>query len=285
MRAGIGILRWVVRSLCIVLLVISGTTLLVRIAPGYLSDVREMDPRFASVTREELSVEAGRSRSPVRMMVNEISAWARGNAGISRQYGVPVFELIRPRLAVTGSLLLRSLGISWIVAIGGSLLSSATRKPWLLWQVPSTLLLAVPTAAMATVCLVVGAGGPLLVMALVLAARDFKFLHRSLRSVWQEPFVLHARSQGLSVARILVAHILPRIASQLGALASLSIVTALSAIVPVEVVFNVPGLGQLAWNAAMNRDLPVLLCETMMMAIAVTVAGMTRVQPGYWKSA
>jgi peptide/nickel transport system permease protein len=283
MTAMVGILRWIARSLLIVLLVVIGTTLLVRIAPGYLSDEREMDPRFAAATRAELSQEAGRSRSPIRMMENEVSEWARGDAGISRQYGVPVFELIRPRLAVTGSLLLRSLGFSWILAIGLSLFSSGAPKPWFLWQVPSTLLLAVPTAAMATVCLIAGSGGPLLVMVLVLAARDFKFLHRSLRSVWQEPFVLQARSQGLSLSRILIAHILPRMASQLGALASLSIMTALSAIVPVEVVFNVPGLGQLAWSAAMNRDLPVLLCETMMMAMAVTIAGMTRVQSIDWK--
>jgi len=50
-------------------------------------------------------------------------------------------------------------------------------------------------------------------------------------------------------------------------------VTALSALVPVEVIFGVPGLGQLAWNAAMSRDLPVLLAVTMIMAIAVAIAG------------
>jgi peptide/nickel transport system permease protein len=51
-------------------------------------------------------------------------------------------------------------------------------------------------------------------------------------------------------------------------------VTTLSALVPVEVLFNVPGLGQLAWNAALNRDLPVLLAVTLTMAIAVACSGM-----------
>jgi len=54
--------------------------------------------------------------------------------------------------------------------------------------------------------------------------------------------------------------------------------------VPVEVIFNVPGAGQLAWNAAINRDLPVLLAATMMMAVAVTLAGMTRLQMSDWKN-
>jgi peptide/nickel transport system permease protein len=97
--------------------------------------------------------------------------------------------------------------------------------------------------------------------------------------------VLQARAQGIRMRRVLLAHILPAAAPQLSALVSLSIVTALSALVPVEVIFNVPGLGQLAWNAAMNRDLPVLLAATMIMALAVTFAGMASDRPGGWRSA
>jgi peptide/nickel transport system permease protein len=55
--------------------------------------------------------------------------------------------------------------------------------------------------------------------------------------------------------------------------------------VPVEVIFSVPGLGQLAWNAAMNRDLPVLLAVTTIMAIAVSVAGMPADRAGEWQGA
>jgi ABC-type dipeptide/oligopeptide/nickel transport system permease component len=57
--------------------------------------------------------------------------------------------------------------------------------------------------------------------------------------------------------------------------------------VPVEVIFSTPGIGQLAWNAAMNRDLPVLLAVTVMMAIAVTASGFgagSR-RPMEWQSA
>jgi len=138
---------------------------------------------------------------------------------------------------------------------------------------------------MATLCLLAGTGGPVLVMALLLAARDFKFLQRTLRKAWLAPHVLQARAQGVVTWRILLAHLLPGIAPQLSALATLSIVTALSAVVPVEVIFNVPGLGQLAWSAAMNRDLPVLLAITMIMALAVTLAGMAPERADEWRSA
>lgn len=285
MRPLATVAKWLARTLAIVFLVIAGSTILVRCAPGYLSDAREMDARYAGAARAELSAEAIRSGSLSHMLSDEVAGWMRGDAGISRQYGVPVFELIRPRLAVTGDLLLRSLGLAWMLAICAALLSSARRQQSMMWQAPATLLLAVPTAALATLCLLANHGGPVLVMALLLAARDFKFLHSALRKVWLDPHLLQARAQGIRMRRLLVAHIVPAAAPQLAALASLSMVTALSALVPVEVIFNVPGLGQLAWNAAMNRDLPVLLAVTMMMALAVTLAGMTANRPDEWRSA
>jgi peptide/nickel transport system permease protein len=285
MKPAVAVAKWLARTLAIVLLVMVGSTVLVRCAPGYLSDAREMDSRYAHAARAELSAEATRSGSLLSMLSSEAGGWMHGDAGLSRQYGVPVFELIRPRLAVTGGLLLRALGLAWAFALCAALVSSAGRNPSMLWQAPATLLLAIPTAAMATLCLLADHGGPILVMALLLAARDFKFLHCALRKAWLDPHLLQARAQGIRMRRLLVAHILPAAAPQLSALVSLSLVTALSALVPVEVLFNVPGLGQLAWNAAMNRDLPVLLGATMIMALAVTFAGMASDRPGGWRNA
>jgi len=276
MKLALSAAKWLARTLAIVLLVLVGSTVLVRLAPGYLSDAREMDARYADAARAELSAEAARSHSLSQLLFSEVRGWAHGDAGLSREYGVPVSALLAPRLAVTGELLLRSLPLAWALALLASLLSSAirNRSAAMLWQAPAALLLAVPTAAMATVCLLAGSGGPVLVMALLLAARDFKFLHHALQKAWLDPHLLHARAQGVRAHRLVAAHILPSLAPQLAALASLSIVTALSALVPVEVIFNVPGLGQLAWNAALNRDLPVLLAVTMIMALGVTLAGM-----------
>jgi peptide/nickel transport system permease protein len=272
MNLMIRIARGLGRALVILLLVILGSTVLVRFAPGYLSDAREMDARYATVARAQLSAEAARSQSLVEMLTAELQGWSRGDGGISRQYGIPVTGLVMARMSVTAGILFRSILLGWMLSGCGALLSSAMRRSSLLWQAPATLLLATPTAAMATICVLVNSGGPVLVMALILAARDFKFLHRMLRKAWLDPFVLQGRAAGLKASRLFLAYILPALASEFSALASLSVVTALSAVVPVEVIFNVPGLGQLAWNAAMNRDLPVLLAVTVLMALAVTVS-------------
>ncbi len=284
MKTLLRVLRPLARSLALVLLVMIGSTLLVRLAPGYLSDAREMDARYGSTVRAELAQERARSSLP-QMLADEAKGWLGGDAGVSRQFGVPVGELIRPRLAVTGGLLLRSLLLGWALAITAALAASTRRKSGMAWQAPASLLLAIPTAAMATLCLLAGSGGPVLVMALLIAARDFKFLCRIVRHAWLEPHLLQARAQGIRMRRLLAVQVAPAIAAQLAALAGLSLVTALSALVPVEVLFDVPGLGQLAWNAAMNRDLPVLLAATLLMALAVTSSGMLGGQPDEWERA
>jgi peptide/nickel transport system permease protein len=279
MRFGVHLLKRLARTAAIVLLVVLGSTILVRFAPGYLSDAREMDPRYSSAVRTELAGEAARSGSLAKMLSSEVHEWTQGSLGFSRQFEVPVLELIWPRLAVTGSLLFKGILFGWTLALCAALISSAGPNPKFLWQAPTTILIAVPTAAMATLCLLAESGGPVTVMTVLLAARDFKFLDRILRKTWHDPHLLQARAQGIRPRRLLLAYILPTISSQISALATLSIVTALSALVPVEVIFNVPGVGQLAWNAAMNRDLPVLLAVTMIMAVAVTVAGMASDRP------
>src|SRR5579871_2335659 len=143
MRAAAAVAAWLARTVAIVLLVIAGSTILVRFAPGYLSDAREMDSRYGDAVRTELSAEAARSSSFSHLLSAELRGWIHGDCGVSRQYGVPVSELILPRLAVTGELVLRSLALAWILALFASLVASAARRSSMLWQAPAALLLAV----------------------------------------------------------------------------------------------------------------------------------------------
>jgi peptide/nickel transport system permease protein len=95
-----------------------------------------------------------------------------------------------------------------------------------------------------------------------------------LEGAWRSPHLLQGRAQGLRPRALVRLHILPNVLPQLCALTTLSIVTALGALVPIEVIFTVPGVGQLAWSAVMNRDLPVLVAVSLLMACVVGCAGM-----------
>jgi peptide/nickel transport system permease protein len=256
------------------LLAAAGTILLVRFAPGFFSDDREMDSKYGLAARSEIQAENDRQRSISMIAVSELKGWLRGDFGESRQYHVPVAELIGPRIAISASLLVRGILLGWMLAICAAVPISALRKNQALWGSPFTLLLAIPAAAMATACILADAGGPVLALSLLIAAREFKFLRSLLEGAWRSSHLLHGRARGLSPRSLLFFHIVPNVAPQLLALTTLSIVTALGALVPIEVIFTVPGLGQLAWSAVMNRDLPVMVAISLLMAFAVGCAGM-----------
>ena len=266
-----GALKQAGRAVILMSLVAAGTILLMRFAPGYFTDAREMDAKYATGARAELGADHARSVGAVA--AEAVRGWMHADLGTSRQYEVPVTTLLGPRLRVTAWLLVRGIFFGWMIAICAALPLSALRRGAAVLSVPFTLLLAVPTGAMATLCLLSDFGGPVLVLTLLLAARDFKFLHRVLTVAWRAPHLLQGRAQGLRADQLVRGHILPDVLPQMRALATLSVLTALSAVVPVEVIFNVPGVGQLAWTAAMNRDLPVLLSVTLLMAAAVVCAG------------
>lgn len=264
-------LRKAGRAVLILILCTSGTIFLMRLAPGYFDDAREMDAQHSEIARSALSAEQG--TSVYATTAETFFHLIHGDLGQSRQYGVPVSGLIRERFWITISLLMRGIAYGWLLAVLAALSISMIRSGRVVLGAPFTLLLAVPTGAMATVCLLMNKGGPVLVLTLVLAARDFKFLERAFRDAWKAPHLLQARAQGLLQHQLLRSFLIPNLRSKLVALATLSMITALSAIVPIEVIFDVPGLGQLAWTAAMNRDLPVLLGVNILMAIAVSAAG------------
>jgi len=274
-----------VRTLILLFLVAVGTILLVRFAPGYFADAREMDVKYAQGARSEVHAEETREASVSSVASSAFGGWLHGDLGQSRQYEVPVSDLIRPRLRVTAALLAHGIGYGWLLALCAALPLSTIRSRTTLFGAPFTILLAIPTGAMATLCLLSNRGGPVLVLTLVLAARDFKFLDRVLRVAWTAPHLLQARAQGLRLHQLVHRHVMPNILPNLLALATLSLVTALSALVPLEVIFDVPGVGQLAWAAAMNRDLPVLLAITLIMATAVACAGLVSQQVRYVETA
>ncbi len=260
--------------LLLLLFAAGGTILLVRFAPGFFSDDRQMDTKYAQAAQSEVSAYADQQQSVREIAIREVKGWWRGDFGESRQYHTPVADLVGARVRVSGLLLAEGLGFGWLLALSTALPVSCTRKGGTLWGFPFTILLSVPTAAMATACILSEAGGPVLVLSLLIAAREFKFLRTLFEGAWRSPHLLHGRAQGLTRGALIRMHILPTVSAQVWALVTLSIVTALGALVPIEVIFNLPGVGQLAWSAVMNRDLPVLVAVSLLMACVVGFAGM-----------
>ena len=263
------------RGVSLVLLAAIGATLLMHCAPGYFADTHEMDASHGQQARVR-STELKRSEGSVNhLILSSLRAWSRGDLGRSRQFDLPVSQLIQERASASGKLLLRATCTGWLLASLAAVSVSARRRLHgeLLLTVATAALLALPVGVLATLSLVANKGGPVTVLALLIAVRDFKLLYRLLCDTRTSPALLFARAQGTTFVRCVTVHLWAFIKREVGALGMLSVVVALSALVPVEVIFDVPGLGQMAWTAAMNRDLPVLIAVTALLAGLVSGAG------------
>jgi peptide/nickel transport system permease protein len=72
--------------------------------------------------------------------------------------------------------------------------------------------------------------------------------------------------------RVFLFYVVPPALMPLVALGGVSVTLAFGASIPVEALADSPGVGQLAWQAARGRDLPVLVSVTLLLtAITVTV--------------
>lgn len=264
------------RVLSLVLLAAIASTLLMRYAPGYFTDSRELDAGHAQVVRSQLEGLQSSQRSLASLLKLQCGSWLRGDLGRSRHYDVPVSGLLRERSGPTLRLLGYGVGTGWLLAGLLAVPFSMGRRAGgdLLVKVVTATLLAIPVGALATASLLLDKGGPVLTLALLVAVRDFKLLYSLLVAGWRAPHLFHARAQGFSRMQSFRVHLLQTLRPELMNLAAMSVIVALSALVPVEVVFDVPGLGQLAWAAALNRDLPVLVAMTALMAVCVAAAGL-----------
>ena len=115
-------------------------------------------------------------------------------------------------------------------------------------------------------------GAEVWVVALTLAPKIFRYSLNLIEDIYQAPYILAAKAKGLGPLRILLRHALPPISGQLMALAGITVSLGLSAAIPTEVILDIPGIGQLAWQAALSRDLNLLVSLTFLVAMVTTVA-------------
>jgi peptide/nickel transport system permease protein len=126
-----------------------------------------------------------------------------------------------------------------------------------------------PAAALALVFLLLR-WPPAFAAALLLFPKVYRYTQNLLRESSEMPHVLTARAKGAGPWRVLAWHVAPIALPQLIALVGVSISIGIGILLPIEVVSDVAGIGQLAWHAAQSRDLPLLVNLTMVVTF-VTV--------------
>jgi len=133
------------------------------------------------------------------------------------------------------------------------------------------LLLCIPAAVLALLSVLWSVPGALAI-GLIIFPRDYRYARNLLAKAYGLPHIVAARAKGLSELRILFWHVVPVAGPQLLALAGVSVSLAVGAAIPVEALCGLAGVGQLAWQAALARDLPLLMNITVLVTLVTLLA-------------
>ena len=269
-----GVLKQLRRIVFLVLAAAFACAILVRYAPGTQVDEREMDYRLNEASLAALRAAKTDNQNVAVNFARYLRGLPKGDLGYSESTHAPIAALIADRAPATLRELAVGLAGGWLLGLALAIPACFIRRAWA-YDAASTaatgLLLSLPTAVIAYLCVMEGAKSDL-VLVIVLAPRIFRYTRNLLAQASGALHVETARARGVTETRILTSHIFPAIAPQMAALAAVSISMAIGAAIPIEAICDVPGLGRLAWNAAMARDLPLLVNLTMLVAIASTAA-------------
>jgi peptide/nickel transport system permease protein len=247
--------------------------LLIRAAPGFTSDEQELNSGLSTESIQAIRQARLADSNIPRFYFHYLGSLLRGDFGTSQSLNQPVRDLLRERLPVTA----RSLGVILLVAwIAGITLATTaqtlhSRFLTLIGEGLSGTLISTPAAALALVFLMLRLP-PVAAAILLVFPKIYRYSSNLLREGYERPHVLMARARGTGRWRTLVWHVAPSCLPQWIALLGVSISIAIGVLLPIEVICDVPGIGQLAWQAAQSRDLSLLVNLTMVVTFLTVCA-------------
>ena len=243
---------------------------LVRLAPGYGVDERELDPRFGNS-----GIASMRQQAPsILALAKDLSARAfAGDWGNSEIFGTPVAQLLSERWRTTLESVFVGLMLAWVSAILWAGLGTLFRPLDWSGSVASLGLLSLPSGLVAIALFLAGAP-----VSAGIGIAVFPQIHRYVRQLAAQamlhPAVFAAAARGVGRWILLCRHVRALIAPQLLALFGTSAAIAVGAAIPMEAICGSPGLGQLAWRAALGRDLALLLPLVLLTTATIQLAGL-----------
>jgi ABC-type dipeptide/oligopeptide/nickel transport system permease component len=271
--------------------------MLVNVLPGdparFMMGI-EADPQALAALRADL----GLDRPFVVRYVDWIGGLIRGDLGVSYTYQTPVMTLIGERLAVSGPLALFSLALAAGIGIPLGAYAAAHRGTATdaLIMAGSQAGVAIPNFWFALLLMLVFAVGlgwapaggfpgwdaglapalgalvlPAIALALPQAAILARVMRASLIETMGEDYIRTARAKGLSERDALWRHALRNAFIPVLTILGLQFSFLLAGAVIIENVFYLPGLGRLAFQAILQRDLIVVQGVVLVLCAAVVL--------------
>jgi peptide/nickel transport system permease protein len=301
------ILRRILGSLLLLWGVVTLTFVLVHVAPGDPTDIL-VDPSFAPEDVELIRHRYGLDEPVWGQYLHWMEGLAHGDLGISLRHKRPVADILAEAVPNTLRLSVLSLLLWLMVGCTLGVISAARRGTatdrgltlisLVVYSLPSFwlgLMLQLvfvwklrwfPSGGMAAGSLEdLGLGPwllssaehlvlPVAVLGLSGAAGLARYMRSSMLEILGQDFIRTARAKGLPEGQVLFKHALRNAAIPLVTLLGLSLPFLLSGAVVTEVIFSWPGMGQVAVQALLSRDHPVILATTLLAGVLVVLGNL-----------
>jgi peptide/nickel transport system permease protein len=249
------------------------SAILVRFAPGFDVDEAQLDPRLNAESIHALRASRLAESNIFKFYFHSLERALHGDLGTSISLQQPVSTLLRERVPLTVRLVGMGLLMSWTFAMAMALSAAWLRIT--AYDAFSTALsgafLCLPAAVLALLSVLWNVPGSLAI-ALIVFPSIYRYARNLLEKAYSMPHIIMARAKGLSELRILFWHVVPVVAPQLLAVAGVSVSIAIGAAIPVEALCGFAGVGQLAWQAALSRDLPLLMNISVLVTLVTLLA-------------
>jgi peptide/nickel transport system permease protein len=246
---------------------------LVRLAPGFDTDEHQLDPHLTAESIRALQASRAGEHNVLQYYATYLGGTLHGDLGVSHALGQPVRTLLRDRWPVTLRVAGVGLLLGWLMATALAFTVSLSRYAAyeLFGTTISGAFLCIPAAVLALLSVIFNAPG-YLAIGLIVFPKVYRYTRNLLAKAYAMPHITAARAKGLSEVRVLLWHVLPVAGPPMIALAGISASIALGASIPVESLCGLPGIGQLAWQAALARDLPLLVNVTILVTLVTLLA-------------
>lgn len=217
-----------------------------------------------------------------------ITGMFRLDFGRSFMGGTPVSQLIASALPATMLLAFASLIVSIVISIPLGIRAAVARGKWAdqTIRILSLVGLSFPNFWLAIMLVLLfsivlkwlppsGMDGfasfimPALTMGIILTATNVRLVRTAMLETLQSQYIMVARAKGLSESKVLYKHALRNCAIPLITYFGLQFGGLLGGIVVVELVFNWPGMGTLAFDAVASRDYPVLQAVITVLSLMI----------------
>ncbi len=299
----------ILRSLLIVAAIAALNFGIVHLAPGDVADVLAGESGAASPEFiADLRARFGLDKPLWMQFLIYMGQIAHFDLGYSFRFSRPVADLVIERLPATLMLMMPTLFLAFVA--GSALGVAAARRAgkWsdafvsiaalffyampIFWiGVMMIVLFSVklgwlPTGGMMTIG--TGLSGlpmvldvlrhmvmPVVALSLFHTAFYARLMRASMLEIFTQDFVTTARAKGISETRIVYRHVLRNALLPVVTVLGLHIANLLGGAVLVETVFSWPGLGRLAFDSVLSRDVNLLLGILLCSSILVIVTNLT----------